>query len=52
MTGHRAAIAARESGVSVTIAYRARGASPYVIGFNPTSPIRDSNAHWKHHLWC
>lgn len=34
LTGYRAALAARASGASVTMAYRARGASPYVIGFN------------------
>jgi succinate dehydrogenase/fumarate reductase flavoprotein subunit len=34
LAGYRAAIAARERGAEVTIAYRARGASPYVIGFN------------------
>jgi succinate dehydrogenase/fumarate reductase flavoprotein subunit len=39
ITGHRAAIAARASGASVTMAYRARGASPFVIGFN--APLGD-----------
>ena len=34
MAGFRAALAARRSGVDVTMAYRARGASPYVIGLN------------------
>lgn len=34
MAAYRAAIAARETGVGVTLAYRGRGASPYVIGFN------------------
>ena len=34
LAGYRAAIAARERGAEVTIAFRARGASPYVIGFN------------------
>jgi succinate dehydrogenase/fumarate reductase flavoprotein subunit len=34
MSGYRAALAAREEGAAVTIAFRARGASPYVIGFN------------------
>jgi succinate dehydrogenase/fumarate reductase flavoprotein subunit len=34
MSGYRAAIAARETGAAVTMAFRARGASPYVIGFN------------------
>lgn len=42
ITGHRAAIAARASGMSVTMAYRARGASPYVIGFN--APLGDVDA--------
>lgn len=37
LAGHRAAVAAREKGVSVTMAYLARGASPYIIGCN--SPI-------------
>jgi succinate dehydrogenase/fumarate reductase flavoprotein subunit len=34
MAGHRAAVAAREAGASVTMAYFARGASPFVIGCN------------------
>lgn len=34
IAGHRAAIAAREAGVQVAMAYLARGASPYVIGCN------------------
>lgn len=34
MAGQRAAIAAREAGVRVTMAHLARGASPYVIGCN------------------
>jgi succinate dehydrogenase/fumarate reductase flavoprotein subunit len=34
LSGHRAAVAARQLGVDVTIAYRGHGASPYVIGFN------------------
>jgi succinate dehydrogenase/fumarate reductase flavoprotein subunit len=34
MSGYRAAIAAREAGAAVTMAFRAKGASPYVIGFN------------------
>jgi succinate dehydrogenase/fumarate reductase flavoprotein subunit len=37
LAGYRAAIAAREQGVSVTMAFFARGASPYIIGCN--SPI-------------
>lgn len=34
MAAYRAAIAARNEGVEVVLAYRGRGASPYVIGFN------------------
>lgn len=34
LAGYRAALAARQVGVDVTIAYRGRGASPYVTGFN------------------
>lgn len=34
MSGYRAALAAREAGATVTMAFRAKGASPYVIGFN------------------
>lgn len=34
MAGFRAALAARATGAHVTLAYRAKGASPYVIGFN------------------
>lgn len=34
LSGYRAAIAARQTGVNVIMAYRAHGASPYVIGFN------------------
>jgi succinate dehydrogenase/fumarate reductase flavoprotein subunit len=34
MSGYRAALAAREAGAAVTMAFRAKGASPYVIGFN------------------
>lgn len=34
LSGYRAAVAARELGSDVTIAYRARGASPFIIGFN------------------
>ena len=34
LSGYRAAVAARELGVEVTMAYRGHGASPYVIGFN------------------
>jgi len=37
LAGYRAAVAAREKGTSVTMAYFARGASPYIIGCN--SPI-------------
>jgi succinate dehydrogenase/fumarate reductase flavoprotein subunit len=38
IAGHRAAIAAREAGVRVAMAYLARGASPYVIGCNIPIP--------------
>lgn len=34
IAGYRAAAAARAAGAQVTLAYRGRGASPYVIGFN------------------
>ena len=34
LAGHRAAVAAREKGVAVTMAYLARGASPYILGCN------------------
>lgn len=34
LSGYRAALAAREFNLNVTIAYRARGASPFIIGFN------------------
>jgi len=37
LAGYRAAVAAREQGAAVTMAYFARGASPYIIGCN--SPI-------------
>jgi len=37
LAGYRAAVAAREKGAAVTIAFFARGASPYIIGCN--SPI-------------
>lgn len=37
LAAYRAALAARASGVRVTMVSRARGASPYVIGFN--SPL-------------
>lgn len=42
MAAYRAAIAAREAGASVTLAYRGRGASPYVIGFNAPLGHADS----------
>lgn len=42
MAGYRAAIAAKERGAQVAIAYRARGASPYVIGFNAPLGHADS----------
>lgn len=34
VAGHRAAAAARRTGASVAHAYRASGASPYILGFN------------------
>ena len=34
LAGYRAALAAKQAGVDVTITYRGRGASPYVTGFN------------------
>jgi len=34
LAGHRAAVAARETGVRVTLAYLAHGASPFVLGCN------------------
>ena len=34
VAGHRAAAAARRTGASVVHAYHARGASPYILGFN------------------
>ncbi len=42
LAGYRAAIAARERGASVTMAFFARGASPYIIGCN--SPIGHADA--------
>ncbi|MFG1423519.1 FAD-binding protein [Roseixanthobacter liquoris] len=42
LAGYRAAVAAREQGASVTMAYFARGASPYVIGCN--APIAHADA--------
>lgn len=45
IAGYRAAIAARQAGVEVTIAFRAHGASPYVLGCNvpiPGPPANDS----------
>lgn len=41
LAGHRAAVAAREKGVAVTMAYLARGASPYIIGCN--APIAQAD---------
>jgi succinate dehydrogenase/fumarate reductase flavoprotein subunit len=34
IAGHRAAVAARRCGMSVSLAYLAKGASPYIIGCN------------------
>lgn len=45
LAGYRAAVAAREQGASVTMAYFARGASPYIIGCN--SPIGHADARDK-----
>jgi succinate dehydrogenase/fumarate reductase flavoprotein subunit len=42
LAGHRAAVAARERGPAVTMAYLARGASPFIIGCN--SPIGHADA--------
>ena len=41
LAGHRAAVAARRSGASVALAYHARGASQYIIGFN--APLGDAD---------
>ena len=41
LSGFRAAVAARERGVRVTMAYHAHGASPYVIGFNAPIAAED-----------
>ncbi len=45
LAGYRAAVAAREAGAAVTMAYFARGASPYIIGCN--SPIGHADARDK-----
>lgn len=45
LAGYRAAVAAAESGASVTMAFFARGASPYIIGCN--SPIGHADARDK-----
>lgn len=42
LAGYRAALAARQHGAEVMIAYRARGASPFVIGFN--APLGHADA--------
>lgn len=42
LSGYRAAVAAREKGADVAMAFRAHGASPYVIGFN--APIAAEDA--------
>jgi len=42
LSGYRAAVAAREKGARVTMAFRAHGASPYVIGFNSPIAAEDS----------
>lgn len=41
LAGHRAAIAARSSGASVTMVYPSRGASPFIIGCN--APLGHEN---------
>ncbi|PZQ78335.1 MAG: L-aspartate oxidase [Variovorax paradoxus] len=41
LSGYRAAVAAREKGAQVTMAFRAHGASPYVIGFNAPIAAED-----------
>lgn len=41
LSGFRAAVAARERGARVTMAYHAHGASPYVIGFNAPIAAED-----------
>lgn len=45
MAGYRAALAARATGARVVIAYRARGASPFVIGFNAPLGHADERDH-------
>lgn len=42
LAAYRAALAARARGARVVMAYRARGASPYVIGFN--APLAHADA--------
>lgn len=42
LSGYRAAVAARETGASVTMAFQAHGASPHVIGFNAPIAAEDS----------
>jgi len=42
LAAYRAALAAQARGARVTMAYRARGASPYVIGFN--APLGHADA--------
>jgi succinate dehydrogenase/fumarate reductase flavoprotein subunit len=41
LSGYRAAVAAREKGARVAMAFRAHGASPYVIGFNAPIAAED-----------
>lgn len=41
LSGYRAAVAAREKGAKVAMAFRAHGASPYVIGFNAPIAAED-----------
>jgi succinate dehydrogenase/fumarate reductase flavoprotein subunit len=49
MSGYRAALAAHEAGASVTMAFRARGASPYVIGFN--APLGHADERDNPHVY-
>ncbi|WP_245178416.1 FAD-binding protein [Cupriavidus sp. AcVe19-1a] len=44
VAGYQAAIAARRSGASVAIAGMAKGASPYILGFNVAMPDGDDSA--------
>lgn len=50
IAGHRAALAAAQSGVAVTLAYLARGASPFVIGCN--MPIGHADTRDGPEIYC